>query len=205
MSSIAFKLATLFVRTVAKPIAATLKVEAKQYPMFKKVCVNVAQNMHILDTRLRMKLLGKKNVTVRPLNENKAIESGASFLSEAFIFSVASSAILYESYRSRKKELTRRESVADDIATLQDEIEYLKRKLEEYNMKLDDYHPPEDMKPTVLKLDEHGKNHRNGDLVVAKVTEAKPEESTISTKKDLPKGFFHIERHQPKPVPSSTN
>lgn len=134
-------------------IKNALKAQAKEHERFKKICVGLAQGLHKADVRLRMGLLGTEHASkVRPLNENKAIENGATFLSESFIFSVAGGLILFESWRQRQKELSRRESIADDIRTLQYEINYLKKKLKEYNVRLDDYIPPVDYNPSVLKV-----------------------------------------------------
>ena len=57
---------------------------------------------------------------VKPLSEAKAIESGANFISETFLFSVAASLIFFESWRSRRKETTRRDDVADRLGDLED-------------------------------------------------------------------------------------
>lgn len=106
---------------------------------------------------MRMRLLGEEGTAkVRPLNDKRAIETGATFLSETFVFAVAGSIVVFEAYRQRQKELNRRETVEDDIKTLQHEIEYLKRKLREYNVRLDDYKPLKDVNPKVLRLDENG-------------------------------------------------
>jgi hypothetical protein len=76
---------------------------------------------------MRMNLLGEKGLShVRPLNEAKAIDSGANFISESFLFSVAGGLIVFESWRSRKKEQNRREGVADAIEALQKEVEDLR-------------------------------------------------------------------------------
>lgn len=83
-----------------------------------------------------MNLLGEKRIKIRPLNDNKAIEKGANFLSEFFIFSVAGSLIMYESYRSRKKTNLERTTVQDDIALLQDEIVNLQQGMDEMKEKL---------------------------------------------------------------------
>ncbi|KAJ5817254.1 hypothetical protein N7447_009487 [Penicillium robsamsonii] len=56
---------------------------------------------------------------IRPLSESKAIESGANFISESFLFIVAGSLILFESWRSRNKESTRREGVEGRLAELE--------------------------------------------------------------------------------------
>ena len=120
--------------------------------------MGLSQRVHSTDIKLRMKLLGEKHSinsphsTIRPLNEKKAIENAAYLLSEGFIFSIAGSLILFEAYRTRKKELDRRESVSDDIKALQDEINFIKKKLDEHNMELDDYKLPEGLHPLVLNV-----------------------------------------------------
>ena len=57
---------------------------------------------------------------IRPLTESKAIDSGATFVSEGFLFLVGISLILFENWRSRRKETTRREDVADRISELEE-------------------------------------------------------------------------------------
>ncbi|RHZ47814.1 class I myosin myoA [Aspergillus thermomutatus] len=56
---------------------------------------------------------------IRPLSESKAIESGATFISETFLFLVAGGLIVYESWRSRRKETTRREDVEARLVELE--------------------------------------------------------------------------------------
>lgn len=162
MSSIALKLTSLLIRTVSKPIANGLKAQAKQHATFRKVCIDMAQFLHRTDMRLRMGLLGEKNLRVRPLNDAKAIDSGANFLSETFIFSVAGGLILFESIRSRRKEMQRRENVADDIRTLQDEIEWLRNVLKEKKVIEENYKLPQDVKPAILSLKDDGTSAPGG-------------------------------------------
>ncbi|KAL3478942.1 optic atrophy 3 protein-domain-containing protein [Aspergillus californicus] len=57
---------------------------------------------------------------IRPLSESKAIESGATFISETFLFLVAGGLILFESWRSRRKETSRRDDVAARLKELED-------------------------------------------------------------------------------------
>ncbi|KAE8350148.1 optic atrophy 3 protein-domain-containing protein [Aspergillus coremiiformis] len=56
---------------------------------------------------------------IRPLSESKAIESGATFISETFLFIVAGGLIVFESWRSRRKETTRREDVEARLVELE--------------------------------------------------------------------------------------
>lgn len=137
MSGIALKVTSLLVRTVAKPIANGLKAQAKNNEGFKRTCIRIAQTVHATDVRLRMKLLGENKIKIRPLNDKKAIESGANFLSETFIFSVAGLLIFYESYRSRKKLANEKQNVKNDISELQDDIEEVKSLLKLLSKEID--------------------------------------------------------------------
>lgn len=56
---------------------------------------------------------------IRPLSEAKAIDTGANFISEAFLFLVAGGLIVFESWRSRRKETTHREDVQDRLNELE--------------------------------------------------------------------------------------
>lgn len=60
-----------------------------------------------------------RHYRIRPLSESKAIESGANFISETFLFIVAGGLIVFESWRSRRKESTRREDVEDRLVELE--------------------------------------------------------------------------------------
>ncbi|CAN3479467.1 hypothetical protein DICA1_E19878 [Diutina catenulata] len=150
--SLALKFSTLLVRTLAKPISVTIKAQAKQHESFRKGCIAIAQFVHHTDAQMRMRLLGEKKFKVRPLNDNKAIETGATFLSESFIFSVAFGLIVYESVRSRKKAATQREALADDIEVLQGEMDHIKNRLKELNIIVDDYKIPEGYRPKYVKV-----------------------------------------------------
>ncbi|EER45286.1 OPA3 domain-containing protein [Histoplasma capsulatum var. duboisii H88] len=59
-------------------------------------------------------------IRIRPLSEAKAIDSGATFISETFLFLVAGGLIVFESFRSRRKESSRREDVAERLAELEE-------------------------------------------------------------------------------------
>ncbi|KAL7273298.1 hypothetical protein RUND412_003861 [Rhizina undulata] len=61
-----------------------------------------------------------KTPKIRPLSEAKAIEMGANFISEAFLFVVAGSLILYESIRSRRKEANRQDMVTERLHLLEE-------------------------------------------------------------------------------------
>ncbi|CAG8527543.1 3896_t:CDS:2 [Funneliformis mosseae] len=85
----ATKLGILLVRTLAKPIANSIKNYSKRHATFRQMCINVAQATHRFEIKLKMNLLSQKSEKIRPLNDAKAVEMGANFLGEAVIFGVA--------------------------------------------------------------------------------------------------------------------
>ncbi|SCU80851.1 LADA_0B09868g1_1 [Lachancea dasiensis] len=130
MSALAVKLGTLLIRQVTRPVANVLKAQAKQHDKFKEICIGLAQRMHRLDARMRSKLSTvDREIKVRPLNDARAVENGSTLLSEAFVFGVTGSVVIWETLRQRTKELNRRDQVARDISFLQDEIEELRASL----------------------------------------------------------------------------
>ncbi|KAL2009512.1 hypothetical protein VTN00DRAFT_5319 [Thermoascus crustaceus] len=66
---------------------------------------------------------------IRPLSEAKAIDSGANFISEAFLFMVAGGLIVFESWRSRRKETSRREDVEGRLVELEQSEKAARRAL----------------------------------------------------------------------------
>lgn len=133
------KLATLVIRTIAKPISTQLKNQAKQHPTFRAVCVSLAQRMHTAEVSLRTNILGEPaRAHVRPLSETHAIENGANTLAEGFLFAVAAGLILGESYRTSRAQSKRRDDVDDRldelgaaVTTLRETVEQLRQTQEE--------------------------------------------------------------------------
>ncbi|CEH13502.1 Predicted coiled-coil protein [Ceraceosorus bombacis] len=125
------KIATLLIRTIAKPIATQLKSQAAQHDTFKKICVNLAQGMHRSEMALRSNLMGgtAAHTKVRPLNEKKAIENGATAISEGFLFAIAAALIIGESYRSSSSNRKQRDRTETAVEEIRDAIEMLGSRL----------------------------------------------------------------------------
>ncbi|KAJ1799254.1 hypothetical protein LPJ59_001956 [Coemansia sp. RSA 2399] len=134
-----FKIASLLFRTLSKPVANALRQQAKSHNVFRALCINVAQIAHRTEMTWKMNILGYKKEKIRPLNDARAIDAGANFLGEAFIFGVALSLIFAEQMRSRNQAQRRRDAVDDrldvvegslngiqeDVRTLQQERDQL--------------------------------------------------------------------------------
>ncbi|SYW81954.1 uncharacterized protein UHO2_00439 [Ustilago hordei] len=118
------KIATLAIRTLAKPIATQLKSQAAQHERFRKFCIALAQRMHRTEMALRTNLLPKGvQQKVRPLNDAKAIANGANAISEGFLFFVAATLILGETYRGSRKKAEQRDRTEDSLNQLKDQVE----------------------------------------------------------------------------------
>ncbi|KAL4065102.1 optic atrophy 3 protein-domain-containing protein [Scleroderma citrinum] len=125
------KLATLVIRTVAKPISAQLKNQATQHPTFRNLCVSLAQKMHTAEISLRTNILGEPARShVRPLSETRAIENGANALAEGFLFAVAAALILGEAYRTSRAQSKRRDTVDDRLDELASSVSSLRTAVE---------------------------------------------------------------------------
>ena len=199
MSGIAFKIVSLGVRTLAKPVGVCrvcwrsfhwaklqsqnyIKRQAREHERFRSWCVATAQAIHRVDMRLRLGLLqdaaaidkqiakeaaeakakkeklevptvkteaqtladkakaaqgqdpeseraklAARKPKIRPLSEAKAIDFGATFASESFLFLVALGLLGIETWRRSGKETSRREDVAERMVDLE-EKEKISRK-----------------------------------------------------------------------------
>ncbi|KIJ96053.1 hypothetical protein K443DRAFT_682599 [Laccaria amethystina LaAM-08-1] len=109
------KLATLIIRTLAKPISAQIKEQARQHERFREMCVSLAQFMYRSEVNLRTNILGEPARHIRPLSESRAIENGSNALAEGFLFAVAASLIIGETWRSSRNQSKRRDAIDDQI------------------------------------------------------------------------------------------
>jgi len=182
--SLTFKLGSLAIRTLAKPLSNYIKRNAREHDRFRSLCVGFAQRLHQIDMRLRLGLLQdpaaidrqiarelkdverarqkaaiptvkteeqikaeeealkstKKKVEehvkashkpprIRPLSEAKAIDTGANFISETFLFIVAGGLILLETFRRDRKDKKQDEDVNQKLEAAEMEREEMKAKM----------------------------------------------------------------------------
>ena len=72
---------------------------------------------------------------IRPLSEQKAIEMGANFAAETFIFAVGIAVILVEQWRQRRKARNARDDIREDLEEVQAELKAVKAEFEEFKAK----------------------------------------------------------------------
>ncbi|GAM82153.1 hypothetical protein ANO11243_001320 [Dothideomycetidae sp. 11243] len=74
----------------------------------------------------------KKKPKIRPLTDTRAIELGANFASETFIFLVAAGLLVFERWWSKRKETAKDEHVVERLKALEEQTErvgYLEREI----------------------------------------------------------------------------
>jgi hypothetical protein len=108
------------------------------------------------EAKLRTTLLGEPVKSLRPLSETKwviphmlyrrmvltclhrAIENGANALAEGFLFAVAASLIIAETWRSSRSSSRRRDDVDDQLETLAASVQQLVQRVEMVSSRLDE-------------------------------------------------------------------
>ena len=108
------KLGFLLVRTVAKPIAGRLKDFLKDHDRARGAFSRLGQMLHKVEVRVagneqflkvdKKGMNGILQAKVKPLDEGKAISSGADFFAESVIFLIAGICLTVEVRSSNKKD-----------------------------------------------------------------------------------------------------
>ncbi|XP_074565902.1 OPA3-like protein [Curcuma longa] len=131
------KLGLLAFRTLSKPIASRLKQQAGNYPKFRELIIDLAQANHRLTTNIQRRLYGQAtDVKIRPLNEERAVQSAVDLFGEVFVFSVAGAAIIFEVQRSARSEARKEEMRREELEALKQQEEVLTKEVEELTEKL---------------------------------------------------------------------
>ena len=81
---------------------------------------------------IRKKAEERTKPRIRPLSEQKAIEMGANFAAETFIFAVGIGVIVFEQWRQRRKARNARDDIREDLEEMQNELKAVKAELEEW-------------------------------------------------------------------------
>lgn len=118
------KIIGLLIKTLSKPIAKSLKTSATNHPFFKRICISIAQNNHSLEHRLKLRFLDYDSKAIpQPLSESRAVQAGADFISEFFLFVVAGTVVIAEGVRGRLSSNAKTEELNEKLTSLKNGIE----------------------------------------------------------------------------------
>ncbi|XP_006106480.1 optic atrophy 3 protein [Myotis lucifugus] len=117
------KLLYLGIRQISKPLANRIKAGARRSEFFKTyVCLPPAQLYHWVEMRTKMRIMGFRGTTIKPLNEEAAAELGAELLGEATIFIVGGACMVLEYSRHQAQQRRKEEEQRAAWIEMQDEV-----------------------------------------------------------------------------------
>ncbi|XP_068441523.1 optic atrophy 3 protein homolog [Clinocottus analis] len=117
------KLLYLGVRQMSKPVANRIKAGARRSEFFKNyVCLPPAQIYHWIEMRTKMRIMGFRGSTIKPLNEDAAAELGAELLGETIIFVIGGGCMLLEYSRQATNARHKEEEQNATITSLQTQL-----------------------------------------------------------------------------------
>lgn len=99
------KLASLLVKTLAKPLSKRIKHEFSRYEVTQRFLISIGQATHQITSRMTIWSAGYKVRSIKPLEEEKALSTGAEFVGETFVLLVSGGTVVWEYNRSKAKEI----------------------------------------------------------------------------------------------------
>lgn len=159
MAILVFKVFTLVVKTVAKPLISwithynklKLQESNSKFLFIKNKIVWVGQVVNYYNIKINRKLFRlSNNEPIKALSEDKAVEKGAEFISELLVYSIVITLPILEWYRGsqiakqeqylKDQEIRRIKSdlsaLKEQNTTLKDKINELKQILNEMDSKI---------------------------------------------------------------------
>jgi hypothetical protein len=121
-------------RQIAKEVAAAEAARRREQAPTVKTEEETKADEALSDKdreAIKKKAEAARKPRIRPLSEAKAIETGANFVAEAFIFSVGIMVIVAEQWRQRWKARNARDDIREDVDELRAELKIVKAELEE--------------------------------------------------------------------------
>lgn len=101
-SSIA-KIATLLVKTLAKPVSKRIKVDFSRSEPTRRMLISIGQATNTITSRMTMWSEGYTVRHIKHLEESVALNRGADFVGESFILLVSTGTVIWEYSRSNEK------------------------------------------------------------------------------------------------------
>jgi hypothetical protein len=140
------KLGFLLIRTVAKPFAGRLKDFLKDHDSARRAFSELGQMLHKVEVRvagneqyLKLDKKGKSGVLqakVKPLEEGKAVASGADFFAETIIFLIAGICLTVEVRSSSKKDEQKKAALEKRFFEAEESIRQHKIRIESLSQEL---------------------------------------------------------------------
>ncbi|XP_061637882.1 optic atrophy 3 protein homolog [Phyllopteryx taeniolatus] len=144
------KLLYLGVKQMSKPVANRIKAGARRSEFFKNyICLPPAQLYHWIEMRTKMRIMGFRGASIKPLNEDAAAELGAELLGETLVFLVGGGCMVLEYTRQAANSRRKEDELNQTLTSLQTQVaeltfttETLSAQLREVNRQLVSFPAP---------------------------------------------------------------
>jgi len=124
------KLASLLIKTLAKPMSKKIKVECSNYIITQNALVNIGQTTNAVTARMKIWSEGYAVRSIKPLEREAAVTQGAEFVGEAFIFLVAGGIVLWEYNKKAEEDTAKKNKATEERRCLDERICALEKSLE---------------------------------------------------------------------------
>lgn len=115
MASLVFKVVTLTLKTVSKPLASRFEQYVMGHPTLRGKVINLAQWIHALEVRIDRGAQGKTGrVFVGDMSEEKSIQLASKVASESFVYSTALVLLVLEMQRKDKEDKEKKKKVNEE-------------------------------------------------------------------------------------------
>jgi len=117
------KLASLLVKTLAKPTSKWVKHEFSRHRATRSLLVSLGQMTHTLSSRMKIWSEGYKVRSIAPIDKNDALGKGADLVGESFIFIVAGGLVVWEYEKGKEKERVKEKKKFAKVKAASDELQ----------------------------------------------------------------------------------
>jgi hypothetical protein len=126
------------VKTIAKPLATRLKLEAEKNAKFSKFSIAIGQFGHEIVSRINIFASGYRILKIKPLPEEEAQTNGISIISEAVVYLISGTIIIVEYFRGERNNALKLKKQAEKDAKFESLLNQRFDKFDEKIVALDD-------------------------------------------------------------------
>ncbi|CAJ1927805.1 unnamed protein product [Cylindrotheca closterium] len=116
------KLASLLVKTLAKPLSKRIKTQFSKNNTTKAMLIGIGQTSHSVTSRMQIWSAGYRVKKISALEPEKALQDGAEFVGEAFIFFVSGNLVVWEYRRSNESARKKSEKLQAKLNALDERL-----------------------------------------------------------------------------------
>mmetsp|Transcript_40313 Transcript_40313/g.97358 ORF Transcript_40313/g.97358 Transcript_40313/m.97358 type:complete len:182 (-) Transcript_40313:324-869(-) len=116
------KLASLLVKTLAKPLSKRIKTQFSKNNTTKAILEGIGQTSHSVTSRMQIWSAGYRVKKISALEPEKALKDGAEFVGESFIFFVSGYLVVWEYRRSSESARKKSEKLQAKLNALDERL-----------------------------------------------------------------------------------